>query len=459
MDSRHLQLPLNESFPSKPACRLEVNMPRLALALGLLAVCCSWMSSSAHAENWPGWRGPRGDGTSLEKNVPTDWDAQTGKNILWKVKVPGVGHASPIVWDDRIFTVSCLEKELERILLCWDRHTGKKLWQHTVVRAPLETRNTLNSYASGTPATDGKLVFATFLDVDGSTIPARNVGRARPVTPGRMVVAAYDFEGNQKWLAKPGGFVSVHGYCSSPVLYGELVIVNGDHDGDSYIVALEKSTGKTVWKVPREHKTRSYVPPLIREIDGRVQMVLSGSKCVMSYDPADGSEHWKIDGPTEQYVASMVYDGKLFYMSAGFPTYHVMGIRPDGKGNVTDTHVAWHVTNARCYVPSPVVVNGYLLIANDRGLANCYEAATGKRLWQVRLGDHYSASLVTAGGLVYFPARNGVTKIIRPGPELDVVAENKLGEYCCASPAISHGRLYLRDEKNLYSIGPQETSE
>jgi outer membrane protein assembly factor BamB len=149
----------------------------------------------------------------------------------------------------------------------------------------------------------------------------------------------------------------------------------------------------------------------------------------------------------------MVFDGKLFFMAAGFPTYHVMGIRPDGSGDVTDTHVAWHETGAKCYVPSPVVTGGYLLVADDRGTANCFDAALGKRLWQERLGSHFSTSLVTAGGLVYFVADDGLTKVVKPGPELDVVAENPLGEHCYSSPAIADGRIYIRGEKHLFCIG------
>ena len=271
-----------------------------------------------------------------------------------------------------------------------------------------------------------------------------------------MVVAAYDFDGNRKWLVKPGEFISAHGYCSSPVLYQDLVIVNGDHDGDSYVVALNKLTGETVWRVAREHKIRSYVTPLIRQIDGRTQMVLSGSKCIVSLDPNSGSRHWTIDGPTEQFVASMVFDGKLLFMAAGFPTYHVLGIRPDGQGNVTDTHVAWHATNARCYVPSPIVVGDYLLVADDRGTANCFAAATGQRLWQERLGSQFNVSPVTAGGLVYFVADDGVAKVVRPGLKLEVVAANPLGEGCASSPAIAAGRIYLRGEKHLFCIGAGE---
>jgi outer membrane protein assembly factor BamB len=405
-----------------------------------------------HAEDWPCWRGPRGDGTSHELNLPTTWNGESGENIRWKVPVPGSGHASPIVWNDTLFLVACVEATQERVLACLDRKTGKQLWQQTVIRSPLETKHALNSFASSTPATDGQLVVVSFLEVDGRTIPAPNVGAPRPITPGRMVIAAYDFAGQQKWIARPGEFISAHGYCASPVLFEDLVIINGDHDGDSYVVALDKHTGKTVWSASREHKTRSYVTPLIRGFAGRTQMIFSGSKSIVSLDPRTGKTLWNIEGPTEQFVASMVSDDQHVFMAAGFPTYHVMAIKPDGQGNVTDTHVAWHETNAKCYVPSPVVVGDYLIVADDRGTANCFVAGTGRRLWQERLGTHYSASLVTAGGLVYLTADDGQTKLVRPGPKLEVIAENSLGEHCYSSPAIAPGCLYFRGEKHLICI-------
>ena len=161
---------------------------------------------------------------------------------------------------------------------------------------------------------------------------------------------------------------SVHGFCSSPVLYERLVILNGDHDGDAWVAGLDKSTGKTVWKVPREHKTRSYCTPIIRRIAGKDQLVMSGSKQIVSLDPQTGGAVWRIEGPTEQFVASMVYDGSRFYMAAGFPKHHVMSIRPDGSGNVTDTHVTWHSTEAKCYVPSPAVSQGQLILRGEKHL-------------------------------------------------------------------------------------------
>jgi outer membrane protein assembly factor BamB len=391
----------------------------------------------AVVENWPGWRGPRGDGSSLETHLPLRWSGSDDKNILWKTAIPGCGHASPIVWLDRIFLVSCREDRRDRVLLCLDRASGRILWERTVINAPLEPKHRLNSYASSTPATDGNLVYATFLDGD------------------MMLVAAYDFEGRQRWLVRPGEFHSKHGYCSSIVLFEKLLIVNGDHDGDSYLVALDRASGRTAWKVPRENKTRSYCVPIIREIDGRTQMILSGDQCVASYDPHDGSRHWIIDGPTEQFVASMVYNGKLLFMTAGFPEHHILAIRPDGHGNVTGTHVAWRTTKGCAYVPSPIVsADGrYFLVVSDEGIASCFEAESGHRDWIERIGPHYSGSLVTVDGLVLFTSDEGLTTTIRPGPKFQRVAENPLGENCYSSPAISHGTIFIRGNQHLVAIG------
>jgi outer membrane protein assembly factor BamB len=423
-------------------------MPNRRLArfgsIVLLPVCLLILRPAA-AENWPGWRGPRGDGTSLETSLPTTWNGPTGENIAWKVAIPGTGHSSPIVWDDRVFQVTCLEDKNERVLLCLDRRTGRTLWQQTVLAAPLEKKHSLNSYASGTPATDGKLVFVSFLAADFGSLKER--------TPGDLIVAAYDFDGRQKWLVRPGRFASVHGFCSSPVLFEDKVIVNGDHDGDAYIVALAKDDGKELWRAARENKTRSYVTPIIREIGGRTQMLLSGSKCVASYDPRTGSRHWIMDGPTEQFVASLVYDGQLVYLTAGFPERHILAIKPDGSGKIGEEAIVWRTRKGCSYVPSPVLCGDYFLVAADDGTGSCYLARTGELQWTARMGKHYSASLLAAGGLAYFLADDGICKVVRPGKELEVVAENALGEYCYASPAVSQGQIFIRSEKSLYCLG------
>lgn len=401
-------------------------------------------------ENWPMWRGPRGDGTSLEQEIPTTWSDT--ENIAWKVAIPGQGHASPIVWEDRVFLVTCLD-DGQRLLLCLDRNDGTELWRKTVFTAELENHHQLNSTASSTPATDGKLVYVSFLEPDGTKKLFKD---ERYITPGKMVVAAFDLKGNLKWKVRPGEFASIHGYCSPPVIWEDRLLVNGDHDGDAYLVALDKETGETLWKVERENRTRSYSTPIIREIDGRTQMILSGNMCVASYNPADGSRHWIIDGPTEQFVASVVFNGDLVFMTCGFPDKLMQAIRPDGKGNVTDTHVVWESRESASYVPSPVAVEDYFLLVADTGIASQYKASTGKRIWRERLGGGHSASLITAGGLVYFTSDTGTTTVIRPGEKFDVVAQNELGERVSASPGGSQGQIFLRGFKHLYCIGEKE---
>jgi outer membrane protein assembly factor BamB len=430
---------------SYPRSRLKVPAMPLALRICLVLSLLMFPLLSARAENWPLWRGPRGDGSSLETGVPTTWNGETGENIAWKTEIPGTGHSSPVVWEDRIFLVSCLEDKAQRVLLCLDRKSGKILWQQTVLSAPLEKKHALNSFASGTPATDGKLVYVSLLSPDFSSQKER--------TPGDLVVAAYDFDGNQKWLVKPGRFASTHGFCSSPVLFEDKVIVNGDHDGDGYIVALAQGSGQEVWRLARPNNTRSYVTPIIRDIEGRTQMILSGSKCAASYDPRTGKEHWYLAGPTEQFVASLVYDGSLVYLTAGFPERHILALKPDGSGKVGDEQIVWRTRKNCSYVPSPVLCGDYLIVAADDGIATCYQARSGEVQWTARMGKHYSASLVAAGDLVYLLADDGITKVVRPGPKPDIVSENPLGEYCYASPAVSQGQIFLRGEKHLYCIG------
>ncbi len=385
-------------------------------------------------ENWPNWRGPRGDGTSAENDVPVSWSATA--NVLWKTAIPGSGHASPIVFGDRAFTVAALPETEERLLLCYDRRSGELLWSRTVIKAPLEKKHPLNSHASSTPATDGEKVYVAFLDRQ------------------EMVVAAYDFQGEQKWLARPGEFRSMHGFCSSPTLFEDKVILNGDHDGDSYLVALSRADGRTLWKTPRENHTRSYCAPLIRVLDGRTQMVLSGDKSVASYDPRDGSRHWVIDGPTEQFVASPVYSAKedLLFITGGFPDHHILAIQPNGHGNITKSHIVWRTNKGAAYVPSPLIAGDYFLVVSDSGVAHCFVAKTGKLAWQQRLGSHH-ASLVSANGLVYFLSDDGVTEVVQPGPEFKRIARNEIGESCFASPAISQGHIFLRGNHNLFCIG------
>jgi outer membrane protein assembly factor BamB len=339
------------------------------------------------------------------------------------------------VYGDRLFLVSALEEQQERILLCLDRRTGKTLWQRTVLKAPLERIHELNSYASSTPLADADHVYASFLDRD------------------RMFIAAYTHAGEKVWEVRPGPFYSPHGYCSSPIAYRNLIIVNGDHDGEGFLVALDRKTGATVWKTPRPNNTRSYCTPIIRQINGKPHMMLSGTKTVASYNPEAGTLQWIMDGPTEQFVAAPVYDGRHLFITAGFPEKHILAIRPDGSGKLTEAHITWRTRRGAAYVPSPIVSGKYLLVVSDGGFLGCWIADTGEQLWNERLGGGHSASPISAEDRVYFQSDRGVTTVLKPGPVFEKLSVNELGEDSYASPVPSQGQIFLRGVKHLYAIG------
>jgi len=392
-------------------------------------------ASLAGAENWPAWRGPRGDGTSLEKVTPTKWSST--ENISWKTPVAGEGHSSPMLWSDRIFLTTAIKETQERILLSFDRKTGKLLWQQTVVRAPLEAKNNENSYASATPATDGEKVYVTFLDGE------------------EVVVAAYDFTGKQLWLARPGKFKSQWGFSHPPVLFENKLIVACYSKGENFVVALNPADGKTLWKTLGENPSQSYSPPLIRKMGGRQQMVVPGNTAVTSYDPQTGKVLWVVDGLSADSVATPVYHEQtdLVLGCTSWPNKVLLAIKPDGAGNVTTSKVTWKTPEGAPYVPSPIVVGDWFLTSSFAGKsAYCYEAATGQILWKEPMGLHH-ASPVTANGLVYFLNDDGVMHVVRAGPKFDLVARNELGEKCYASPALSDGQLFLRSFQHLYCIG------
>ncbi len=403
-----------------------------------VALLCTFvLPALLHAENWPGWRGPRGDGTSQESSFPLVWN--NTENVRWKTPLPGKGHSSPVVWGNRLFVTWCVEDEERCVVACLDRTDGKILWEQTVFKGPLQKKiHNLNSHASSTPATDGKHVWVSFLQYPN------------------MIVVCYDFAGKEIWRHSPGKLLSRHGFCSPPILYKDLVILNGDQDALAYLVALEKETGKERWRTDRPNRTRSYCPPLIVDAGGKTQMVLSGSKCVASYNPDDGKQNWIIQGPTEQYVASLVYGDGLFFLTTGFPEYHLMAIRPDGSGDITKTHVVWHkkklLPKEASYVPSPIADGKYFFVVSDQGFASCFEAKTGKREWFERLGRHHSASPVSANGYLYFPSDEGDTYVLKAGPKFEVVHRNPLHEEIYASPALSDGDIFLRTSQHLYCI-------
>ena len=389
--------------------------------------------SVIHAQNWPCFRGPNGDGTSPEKNLPVSWDSVT--NVVWKVPVPGLGYSSPIVWMDKLFMATALSETQEKVLLCYDSKTGDLLWKKTVLNTPFEKKHDNNSWASGTPSTDGTNVYVSFLD--GKDV----------------VVAAYDFSGKQIWLQRPGTFSSPHGYSCSPALYEDKVIINGDSQGDSFVAALSRTDGHIIWRVSHDKPAHSFSTPIFRNMAGKMQMIFCGNKEISSYNPDNGKRYWFVEGPSEDFCSSPVYNEKsgLVFVSSAWPQRTLVAIKPDGEGNVTKSHIVWQSRQGAYYVPSPVSTGNYLMTTMTTGQVNCIEAATGKILWTQDLGLQYP-SAVLANGLVYMPNDNGVITVIKPGLNFEYVAKNAIGERMNASPVISNGKIYLRSYKHLFCI-------
>jgi outer membrane protein assembly factor BamB len=388
------------------------------------------------AENWPAWRGPRGDGTSLEASAPTEWSAS--RNVLWKTLVPGAGHSSPIVWEDRVFTATAVPEKKERILLCFDRRTGQILWQQTVLTAALEDKSPENSFASCTPATDGERVYVAFLDVK------------------QVVVAAFDFSGKQLWLVRPGEFQNDHGFSSSPVLYEDKVILSAQGKQGNFVVALSRADGHTLWKNALDNPSNSFGQPLARVLAGRPQIILCGDKAVTSFNPQDGARLWFVESPFTDFVITPVFSEQagLLLTTSSWPKKELQAIKPDGQGDVTEAKIVWRSVPGAPYVPSPMAADRFFLTLSDAGNEiYCFDAATGHILWHEPF-SHSHASPVSVGGLVYFLNDKGVTQVIKPGEKYELVASNELGERCFASPAVSRGQIFLRGATNLYCIGP-----
>ena len=386
-----------------------------------------------HSQNWPNWRGPNGDGTSMETNLPVRWDSVT--NVVWKIPVPGEGYSSPVIWKDMLFLTTAFPEKQEKVLLCYDCKSGKLLWQKTVLKTPFERKHDNNSFASGTPATDGSSIFVSFLDGND------------------VVVAAYDFTGKQLWLKRPGTFKSPHGYSCSPVLYEDKVIINGDSQGDSFVAALAKTNGQTIWKVSHDKPAHSFSTPIIRKIAGKTQLIFCGNREIASYNPSDGSKYWFVNGPSEDFTSSPIVNEKhgLVLVSSAWPIRILIAIKPDGRGDVSKSHVAWQTRDGAFYVPSPVCTDDYIFTTMTTGKVHCIDVATGKIVWIEDLGIQYP-SPVLADGLVYMPNDNGVITIIKPGPKFEYISKNSIGEKMFASPAISNGKIYLRGYQHLFCI-------
>lgn len=380
---------------------------------------------------WPRFRGPSGQGLTGAKALPVHWD-KDGRGILWRVRVPTSGNSSPIVWGERIILTGATPDGRERSLYCFNRGDGRLLWaRQAPSKEPEPGVWHKNGFASPTPVADGERVIA-FL--------------------GSCGLVCWDFDGKLLWHYDALRFRTTHGTGSSPLLYKDLVIFAHDQNqAESVFLALDKRTGKPVWKGKRP-KAMTWSTPSVVRVGDRDELIFAGAETVKGYDPLTGKELWSLAGPTHEVIPMIVVGKELLYSASGRngPT---IGLRPGGSGDVTATHLAWRTVRGGPHVPSPILLDGRLYTVNDTGIATCLDAETGRLIWQARIHDRFSASPVEGGGLLYFPAESGVTYVLKAGNRFQIVAKNDLGSPILASIAVVGNRLYLRTQDELVCIG------
>ncbi|HSD30153.1 MAG TPA: PQQ-binding-like beta-propeller repeat protein [Vicinamibacteria bacterium] len=390
------------------------------------------LAVAAGAEDWPQWRGPRADGTSMATGVPTTWGRDTG--LCWSVDLPGEGHSSPVVSGTSVFVTTALGGGHERALLRLHAATGELLWARTVARSrDLESLHSENSHVSSTPATDGRAVYTSNYE------------------SGRAHIAAVDYEGRVLWSATPVAYRAMHGYHHNPLLLDGQLVLSFDQLAEAAVIALDAGTGRPRWRVPLPNDECSNVAPFPAPAEGRTLVVTVGNDVTRAIDPRDGRVVWRAAGPTRYCVAGVAYGSGLLFVNGGYPDRRSLAFRLDGA---TGQVPAWESRRGTTYVPSPVYRGGHFYAVNDGGLATAWDAGTGAVKWQQRLGGRHRASLVLAQGLLYATDDAGVTTVFQANPaRYQEVARNDLGELVYATPAVSDGRIFIRTRSRLHAVG------
>ena len=374
---------------------------------------------TVHPADWPWWRGPARNGiANPDQEPPLRWSET--ESVAWKSPVPGRGHGSPIVVGPHVYLATADEQRGSQSVLCYDRKSGKLLWQTEIHASGALWKNQKASGASTTLACDGERLFVSF--------PNSNA----------VFTTALSRDGKQLWQTKITDYVEHQGFGSSPALYQSLVIVAADNKGGGAIAALQRATGKVVWKHERP-KTPNYPSPVLLHIAGRDQLLLTGCDLISSFDPLTGATIWEIPGATTECVTSTVTDGRHIYTSGGYPRNHMSAIAADGSGTIV-----WE-NGDRIYVPSMLCRDGYLYGVLDAGVAACWKSDTGKEVWKARLEGNFSSSPVLVGDLIYATNETGTTFIYRASPDkFERVGINKLGDEVLSTPAICGSRIYTR---------------
>lgn len=401
-------------------------------------------SGATYADNWPQWRGPNLNGVSNERNLPHKWS--TDENITWKLALPGWSGSTPVVWRDRIF----LNVADGENLYLWsvDRANGSVQWKQLLGTGNVKMRK--QNMSSPSPVTDGKSVY---------------------VMTGTGIFKGFDFNGKELWsrdIQRDYGTFGLNwGYASSPLLHAEALYVQVLHgmktDDPSYVLRIDKRTGKTVWKVERptnaiRESPDSYTTPGLLRYGKAIELVITGGDCVTGHDIASGKELWRANGlnpdndPSYRVVASPVIYNDIVY--APTRVKPLLALRAGGRGDVTSSHVLWSTANGPD-VPTPVTDGKYFYIVNDRGVVWCLDARTGAQIYgpQRLQPGTYSSSPVLADGKIYVTNEEGLTSVFKAGPQFETLSKNALNDYCLSSPAISDGQIFIRTAAHLYCIG------
>lgn len=395
----------------------------------------------AQAADWPQFRGPEGQGHSAAHHLPLEWNATN--HVVWKQSIPGQGWSSPVLANGRIYLTTAVPKEgvgdVSLRALCLEAASGNIVWNIEVFRPgtdELPGIHRKNGQASPTPIVEDDRIYFHF---------------------GHLGTACLDSSGKILWRNADLKYTPVHGNGGSPTMVDDLLVFSCDGGSEPFVAALDKRTGTLRWKVPRNstaRKTFSFSTPLVITVNGRKQIISPGSGAVCAYDQKDGREIWRAGyGEGYSVVPRPVFGHGLLFIATGYDRPTVIAVRPDGQGDVTDTHIAWTLGKGAPNTPSMLLVGDELYFVSDGGIASCVDARTGKVHWQERIGGGFSASPVFADGRIYFQDEEGNATVIQPGKELVKLATNRLGERTLASYAVTDGSFFIRTESQLFRIG------
>lgn len=403
-----------------------------------ISIFLCWSASIAAAEsNWPRFGGPHGDFHTDDSDLIKQWDEN---DIVWKTELGGTGQSSPVTWGNQIFLTtseSTGNGKVARYVMCVNRDDGKIAWKQLVATGSGEQIHKMNSYASASCATDGERVVAYF---------------------GPAGLHCLDVKGNKQWsldLVKPTG---PFGFGGSPIIVGDMVIQNCDAAGPSYLIAVDKKSGKQIWRTPRRDMPRGgWSTPILIDTDKRAELVLNGEHGVQGYDPATGEDLWFCESFNGRGTPVPAWTHGLLVTVNG-KSGDVYAVKPGGSGDVTETHMAWHTPRGGGRdLPSPVATGDYCFVISMGGIGTLYDVVSGKELWQKRVGGNFSATPLVANDLIYVIDELGSTTIIQPGDTAKVVAVNSLGgagdEIFRAVPTPSRSQLLIRSNTALYCVG------